>query len=69
MNRRLSRDFYSLLNSVEKLSDVQAVVCDWNSEDITKFVIEITPSSGPYRGGKFKFKVSILDQFLTKETA
>lgn len=61
MNRRLSRDFYHLINNIETLSGGQASVCDCNADDISKFLIEITPSSGPYKGGKFKFKVGLFD--------
>ncbi|XP_063399043.1 NEDD8-conjugating enzyme Ubc12-like [Mytilus trossulus] len=63
MNRCLTKDFYHLMNNIDKLSDGQARICEWDSCNVSKFVIEVSPSEGPYKGGKFKFKFDVVELF------
>ncbi|XP_031568209.1 NEDD8-conjugating enzyme ubc12-like [Actinia tenebrosa] len=54
----LTQDFHRLLKNVKKLSNNQAKVLDFE-DDVTEFHLEIKPTDGYYKRGKFNFKVKI----------
>ena len=56
----VNKDIHRLICTAGKLTDGQARVCDLNWVDgkILGFWVQICPNSGPYKGGRFKFKVS-----------
>lgn len=58
-NRSFAKDFHNLLRNISSISGGQACISDWDDEDVSKFDVEISPSDGLYKGGKFKFQVRI----------
>lgn len=55
------KDLHCLIRRVGKLTDGQASVCDldWDEGELDSFRFVITPNSGYYQGGTFKFKVGL----------
>ena len=58
-NRSFAKDFHNLLRNISSISGGQACISDWDDDDVSKFDVEISPSDGLYKGGKFKFQVRI----------
>lgn len=60
VKRSFPKDVLRLHRSIDSLSAGQAKICDGEEDfnDGESITIEIAPSTGPYEGGKFKFKVS-----------
>ena len=58
----VAKDLHRLMRRVGKLTDGQVAVCqlEWDDMTIESFAVEIKPNSGYYKGGTFKFRVSIL---------
>ena len=57
----VAKDLHRLIRRVGKLTDGQVAVCqlEWDDMTIESFAVEIKPNSGYYKGGTFKFRVSI----------
>ena len=55
----VNKDIHRLIRTVGKLTDGQARVCEliWNDGKILGLRVQISPNSGLYKGGRFKFKV------------
>lgn len=58
-NRSFAKDFHNLLRNISSISGGQACISDWDDEDVSKFDVEISPSDGLYKGGKFKFQFEL----------
>lgn len=58
-NRTYAKDFHKLHLNIDKLSGGQALIIDWSDDDLSTFEVEIAPTGGLYRGGKFKFKFEV----------
>lgn len=54
-----ARDIHKCLKNIGSFTDKQAKVKDWDSEHLEWIAIQITPKEGPYRGGKYEFKVRL----------
>lgn len=60
MSSRYAKEFHRLKHNLEKKSNGQAFIKDWDPDNITTFIVEVTPRGGPYKQGKFLFQVSVL---------
>ena len=59
-NRSLTKDIHRLMKRIERLTDGQAALSDFDWEDggdFNKFRVTIKPNAGYYKGGRFKFTV------------
>lgn len=63
-NRSFAKDFHNLLRNISSISGGQACISDWDDDDVSKFDVEISPSDGLYKGGKFKFQVRLSNRFI-----
>ena len=53
-----AKDFHRCLRTLGRFTDGQVTVVDWDTDESLKLVIDISPNSGLYEGGHFRFKVS-----------
>ena len=62
--RQLQQSPEQCLSDMSSFTDgqVQMVECDW--DDLLDFTVEISPNDGIYKGGRYKFKVSITNTFF-----
>lgn len=56
--RSLAKEFHKLMRSIKSFSGGQARVVNFDEENLGEFDVEIAPSDGLYKHGKFIFKVS-----------
>ena len=56
----VSKEFHRLLKRVGKLTDGQASIADidWDDGELKNFYVTITPNSGYYKSGRFRFEVN-----------
>ncbi|XP_002731328.1 uncharacterized protein LOC100374153 [Saccoglossus kowalevskii] len=62
MNRSVTKDIYYLMRDINKLSDGQAMVVNFQEQERTLFV-SITPNSGLYGNGQFIFKIYLAPNY------
>lgn len=56
--RRLVKEIYQVINTVESFTNGQAKISQLDSDDVRTIHITIQPTDGLYEGGTFEFKVS-----------
>jgi len=59
MFTRRARDIQRCLRNIESFTDNQARVVDCDYDELKSIKIELTPSSGPYKNGRFVFEIAM----------
>ena len=57
------KDLNRCLRNLDRLTQGQVTVSDVDSNEVS---VEIAPNSGPYKGGRYEFKVSTFTMHLHK---
>ena len=60
MFTRRAKDIQRCLRNIESFTDNQARVVDCDYDTLKTLKIEVTPSEGPYKEGRFIFEVNLL---------
>lgn len=55
----LAKDVHNLLRNIDGMSGGQAKVLEWDEDNLGCLTVEVAPTDGYYKGGKFKFKIDI----------
>ncbi|XP_046553461.1 NEDD8-conjugating enzyme UBC12-like [Haliotis rubra] len=59
----LTKEFHKLLKNIRTLSDGQAEIVEWDDEDVSNFKVDVKPHDGAYKGGTFRFTVTLGETF------